>query len=195
MLKAPRADRIAFYKFAYASSMFREATTILEFIERERIGDQHPLNFAMWTSFHVLYGKPFKQQIASLKLDTALIPSALTAVHADIIKGRDKMFAHADLDKFDLSDGSAMNAISIQSAGHNIGISFRYFGPSPKRAGEMHALTTTLSEKCRFHADKYMKRWSKRFFIPQGQRFLANTSAHSDDILLPWKMREGLESL
>jgi len=192
MLQVPHSERLEFFKFAYAGSMFLEAMNTLNYMRDEEISGTHPLAFPLWTAVHALYGKSFKQN-PPLRLDEIMIPPAMLSLHKNLLVARDRMFAHADVKDFALSDGTGVNAVALVAKGTSIQASFRYMGPTPRRRDEIIELVTLLGEKCQRHTERIVKKYSKRLRLKDGELLILNTAPAPDDLLVKWRMREGLD--
>jgi hypothetical protein len=193
MLKVPREERLELFKFVYACSMFCETRKILEFMKSERIGGQHPLGFALWTAVHAVYGKPFKQEPKSIRIGTEMIEPEALEIHENLMTARDKIFAHADLGKLQLDDGTAINSVGLVARGRSIACNFRYMNPTERRLEHILSHVAGLESKCRYHSQKLLNKYTRRLDLRDGEMYLVNTSTGKDDLLVPWLQREGLD--
>lgn len=185
MNKAPLVERLEFFKFKYSGSMFDQARRVLRHISDEKIGNDHPLHHALWTSFVVLYGKPFKQRRA-IRLDECVVPADYQEEHNAIMTFRDKMYAHSDLDLLEQESRDPLNRVMVSLDGGKVQFAFHFLFPKEavvKRYGE---LLEELIRSTSYHAKKRWDAWVKRKRITMNpsKRYTINTAADSDDILV-----------
>ena len=186
MLTAPHAERVEFYKFKYAVSMFAEARSVLSYIKEHQVDSSHPLHHSLWTAFYVFYSKPFKQRTA-IKLDTIIVPDEHRDDHKAIITLRDKMFAHSDLDDLASDSGEPLNAIIVSFHGGPPTFGFRFLHPRGDQVDRFGELVDKLIQKASFHAAKPWNRWARKLKVARGGQYRFNTSKESGALLKPLK--------
>jgi hypothetical protein len=180
MIKAPYKDRIEFWKFQHASITFSEVSQLCDLILKQQIVSGHPLHVSLMTSLHILYGRPFKQRGAEVRLPEDIVPAEYKKTHDALINMRDKIYAHTDIDGPKTSDNDCLNKIGvyIQDRTVRFGMTMLF----PRDTQRIHDLAKALSEKTWYHAEKNWKRYFKGGFVKDGN-YEVNVSKADDSFL------------
>jgi len=186
--KAPRLERLEFFKFQYSCQTFAQARKILVYIQDEKVLSGHPLHYTLWTSFMVAYGKPFRQR-APLRLDAVLVPEEFLETHKSLLDFRDKMFAHADLDLVEGHSLDPLNSIVAMIENGNVQMGTGFIYPNEETTSKYRSLVELLIEKTNYHAAKRWKSWD--VVVRRDGRYVINVGEKSDEILLPIEWEAG----
>jgi hypothetical protein len=186
--KAPRSERLEFFKFQYSCQIFAQARKILVYIQDKKILSGHPLHYTLWTSFMVAYGKPFKQR-APLRLDPVLVPEEFWEEHQTLLSFRDKMFAHTDLDLVAEHSLDSLNSIVAMVEDGNVKMGTGFIYPNEEATARYRSLVEKLIQKTNYHAAKRWESWD--VVVRQDGWYMINVGETSDDILLPIKWEAG----
>lgn len=151
--KAPLAERLEFFKFQYSCQTFAQARKILIYIQGQKIVSGHLFHHTLWTSFMVLYGKPFKQR-KPLKLDAIIVPEEFKKTHRDLLDFRDKMFAHTDLDIVDEKSLDPLNSVVVMVADGKVTMGNGFIYPNLDTTSRYRLLIEALIKKTNYHAVK-----------------------------------------
>jgi hypothetical protein len=115
-----------------------------------------------------LYGRPFKEQKKTLALDEKMVPEEHRDLHADLMRIRDKAFAHSDSSQA-LTLGEVSNELRFRRVGNRIGAFATRFLIEPSHFKSMLPLLDSLIEKTNYHNQRICGRLSKNLPGAQGQ--------------------------
>jgi len=111
MKSVPFTERAEFWKWQSASIAFEMVRDVCDYLLQHQLPKSHPLHDPLVTAIYTLYGRPFKQR-APLRLSEDIVPESHRGTHFVLIKLRDKMFAHTDIDGPTTIDGQLLNELS-----------------------------------------------------------------------------------
>lgn len=92
-----QADRIQFWKHAYARASFVQSQVFIELLLRENPDFNTTLRRALTVAIVTTYCRPFKQR-KPVRLSDEIVPSKYQEIHNKAIELRDKVIAHRDID-------------------------------------------------------------------------------------------------
>jgi hypothetical protein len=183
VIKAPYKDRIEFWKFQHASITFGEVTLLCEQILKQEIDSGHPLHPSLITALHILYGRPFQQR-TEVKLTEEIVPKDHRDTHGALIRMRDQIYAHMDVDGLKSKDNNPVNKIGvfIKDGQARFGMTMAF--PRRAQVEKIRDLTKLLTEKTCFHSEKIWQRHFKSKSV-QDNNYEVNLSKNDDIFLKP----------
>jgi hypothetical protein len=182
-VKAPYNDRVEFWKFQHASVTFAETTKLCDEIIKQKIDSGHPLLTSMMTTLHIFYGRPFKQR-QEVKISEMLVPKDYKDLHDKLIKMRDQIYAHMDVDGLKTINLNSVNKVGVFIRGGQAKFALTMLFPRENEVGRIRDLTNLLSEKTWYHAEKIWHKHFKMQFVPDGD-YEVNLAKDNDDFLKP----------
>ena len=111
-------------------------------------------------------GRPFKESKRALALDEKMVPEQFQNLHAELIRIRDKTFAHSE-SSLKSTLGEVSNELRFYREGQRIGAFVTRFLINPSRFDEMLPLLDSLIEKTEYHTQRLCEQLSKK--LPKGQ--------------------------
>jgi hypothetical protein len=106
-----KAERISFWQHAYARASFVDARLQCELLLSSNPPPNSILRRALSIAIVTLYSRPFKQR-ELVRLSEDVVPTECRTTHNEIIKIRDKIIAHRDLDA-PVADWGFVNQLRI----------------------------------------------------------------------------------
>jgi hypothetical protein len=182
-IKAPYKDRIEFWKFQHASVTFAEATKLCDQIIKQKIDSGHPLLTSMMTTLHIFYGRPFKQR-PEVRISETIVPQKYKDIHGGLIKMRDQIYAHVDIDGPKTANQNSLNKVGVFIRGSEARFALTMVFPREIQVGTIRDLTVLLSEGTWSHAEKIWRQYFKMQYVPDGD-YEINLSKDNDDFLKP----------
>ena len=127
-----------------------------------------PEYYALIVGLVCLYGRPFKDSKPAGKLDEKIVPKDHKILHEELIKIRDKAFAHSD-SSLAFTLGEVSNELRFRRVGRRIGAFATRFLIEPWHFKSMLPLLDSLIEKTDYHNKRVCDRLSKKLPSAQGQ--------------------------
>src|SRR5689334_4115000 len=151
--RAPYKERLAFFKHYHASVMFGQAGVLMHRAAKtEEAGDLQMVH-CLWTAFYVMYAKPFRHRFSTgIRLSEKIVPVERKHVHDELLKIRDKLVAHSDIDSFQFDDGHPVESIRITFNSGDMVPDLTIIRPNRKQLISVNnllaALNTQLVSEC-----------------------------------------------
>jgi hypothetical protein len=106
-------DAKLLWKMFYAEQCFKHAQAAAEHIFKEKLEENNPLFYSLFTAIYIIYGKPFRPSRGVGKLGEEIIPAEHLELHRLLLQHRDQIYAHADATGLELSDFGQANQVGI----------------------------------------------------------------------------------
>lgn len=159
------AERLSFWKFFHALDCFQQAKNQCDYILQEKSRIPKGLYRNILTAYFVVYGKPFKNRKAT-RLPEDVVPNEMRILHDEIVRYRDKLFAHSDLDGINEEMNEYLDHVEIHvSNGKAMWHGTSLFS-NTERFAEYRHLCNALIEKMQYHYMRIAEKWHRRSLFP-----------------------------
>jgi hypothetical protein len=89
-------DRQVLWKMHHAQADFSLVADTCRYILCERLESQNNVYYALISSVHTIYGRPFTQSYGAGKLDENIVPKRFLKLHKELLLHRHQVYAHSD---------------------------------------------------------------------------------------------------
>lgn len=184
----PQAERINFWKFAYARASFNNARDLCKaLLGRPPDIVRNGLSIAAM----VTYARPFKQKPKPpVRLTDAIVPQKHRAIHDELITFRDKVIAHRDVDGPPVPWGIVSELI-IDSDGSELSVHTVSLWLTDEKALALIDLADELIEVCAKEAFAFLRNYIKS--VPPLGAYTVSLEENPPDWLI-WKSRSESEN-
>ena len=186
-------ERIDFYRYTSGCQLLDQASDILkEILNLDRsITPDWKIN-SLWTTFFMLYAKPFKQQRdkqlkVGLRLPDDVIPSNFLQQHNAILDLRDKMFAHTDFASLKDDTGNPMNELVIFVEARKVKFATKFLEPTPAGIEKYLELLDELIKTVSYRGNKVWNKWVRHLNLPDQSAWVVSAAPGTTDTLTPLK--------
>jgi hypothetical protein len=150
------------WKMFYADDCFKRARAAAEYIVAQKLEHENPIMYPLVTSVYVLYGRPFRHSNAVGKLDEKIIPPKHLDLHRELLKSRDKVYAHADGTGFELPECGQANQVRAIRTQTELRLFATQFHARFTLMPDVIKLCRALEEKTSYHVRKLFMRYVGR---------------------------------
>jgi hypothetical protein len=161
-------DARAAWRMQFALQTFKSVRAGIEAMLQRGLNIDSPEYYPLIVGLVCLYGRPFKSSKPAGKLDEKIVPEEHRSLHAELIKIRDKAFAHSD-SSFALTLGEVSNELRFRRVGRRTGAFATRFLIEPWHFESMLPLLDSLIEKTDYQNKRVCDRVSKKLPSAQGQ--------------------------
>lgn len=120
MNKQTFEDARTAWRMQFALETFKSVRAGIEAMLERGLTPDSPEYYALIVGLVCLYGRPFKDSKPAGKLDEKIVPKDHKILHEELIKIRDKAFAHSD-SSLALTLGEVSNELSFRRVGRRLG--------------------------------------------------------------------------
>jgi hypothetical protein len=151
-----RAERVAFWKDAYARSSFIQADQFALLLLQMDPPLRSVMRWALTSAIVTAYSRPFKQRKEVRLPENDVVPAEFRKLHDEAIEQRDKVIAHRDLDGPVAAWGFVSQVVVRADAG---GINIETLSPIMEndRALAMRLLCTHLVKLMDEHLKPFLR--------------------------------------
>lgn len=171
----------------YAGQSFENSRAAAEYVLRNKIAEDNSVFYPLMTAVYVLYGKPFgKSRGVGRLLGEELIPTEYLELHRDLLKSRDKIFAHSDANEFEWFDVGQANQVRLVRRPTDKSLQCSQLQANPSLLPHIISLCLELQEKIEIRKIELFKQYEK--FVPaEVGEYVLNIEDPNGDFFKPAK--------
>lgn len=147
MSNLPENRRKDIWQMLYALDCFQNVEKVCEHILERNIVNGNPMYHSLLTAAYVIYGRPFKKNYGIGKLDESFVPKSLIDKHKEIIKHRDKIFSHTDVNGKWEEEDLSLNQVELVVENGRCQWRIRAIQAEPEFVRSMMDLSKDLARK------------------------------------------------
>jgi len=179
-------DAKSLWMMFYAGQSFMHVKAAAEYVCQNNISEDSPVFYPLMAAVYVLYGKPFKKSRGVGSLGEEIIPPEYQALHRELLKHRDQIYAHSDATAFEWPDVGRANQVRLVRRSADKSLFCSQLQASPPLVPHIINLCRHLQETIESRKLELFKKYEK-YVPPDVGEYVLNIDDASGDFFKPAK--------